>query len=213
MCVRGQYHGKEGRLRRAWGRGQRRPAVTATGFGRSTWIWDAGGRWEVRVAADSVKIGLRSGPQTPAPLSAELVPLPPTPEPPNRPPPPSLQIPGPSPRPCPSPRTPSLDTSHGRKRGLGKPRPSTARPFRTRPSAWRLPRQRRDFPSAPRSRQSAFRPETPDRPNRKGLGSSCSLGSPSHGLAPGRRRCPRHLPAGPGVPPREGPGATAGGPG
>lgn len=62
------------------------------------------------MAADSVAGGRRSGSQSPAPLNAQLVPLPPLPEPPNRPPPPSRQIPGPSPRPqppvtsCPNPR-------------------------------------------------------------------------------------------------------------
>lgn len=60
------------------------------------------------------------------------------------------------------------------------------------------------LPFSPPSGPSAFRPETPRRSDRKGRRSSRRLGSPSHGLAPGRRRCPRHQPGGPGALPKGG---------
>jgi hypothetical protein len=43
--------------------------------------------------------------------------------------------------------------------------------------------------------RSPFRPEAPDWLDRKRVGSSRGCGSPSHGLAPGRGRCPG-IPAG-----------------
>lgn len=133
--------------------------------------------------------GRRSGSRAPAPLSARSVPYPDgTPRPP---PPLSLEVPGLSP---------------------GQGPPVTSRPWpghlaRSKPGAWCTEALRRPplldpakclaaaaaeagLPSVLLSPPSPFRPEVPGRLGRKGLEWSRRRGSPSHGLAPRRWRCP-----------------------
>lgn len=178
-----------GVCREPWGqdRGEQRPPARclseAPGFG----VRESG--WQVRVAADPVGGGRLSGFQTPAPLSTELVPLPP--EPPNQPPQPPSRLQVPAQRhDRPSPRAFSPGTSHGRIPGLGTPRPSPARLSTTGPSAWRRPRQRRDFPSAPLPHRA---PSDRKRPaDRTGRGSGCpaALGHLPTGWHPGAGAVP-----------------------
>lgn len=100
------------------------------------------------------RVGRRSGPQTPAPLGAGLVPRPP--ESLTRPPRPlslRLRIPAPG-HGHPSPRAPSPSTSHrphGRSRHikvLAGPLPVTPNPTKCLAGSAEAVQQRRDFPSA-----------------------------------------------------------------
>lgn len=94
------------------------------------------------------------------------------------------------------PLAPAPRTAQNR---VSAPRGRTCPPLRDRPSAWQRPRRRRDFPAAspfPTQRLPAgsARPAGPE-----GARVVPPPGSPSHGPAPGRRRCPRRRPAGPGA--------------
>lgn len=192
--------GEDRKDRRSAPRCQREASASGCG--------EADGKYGGQLAQCCLAGGRRSGPQTAAPLpQCQVGPLPPlNPQPGLCLPP--LKVPRPSPR----PRTPVISRplpGHLARWKLGvwafrgphlsaPPGPGPVRGgVRGRGGAAEA-----GLPFSPLPGPSPFLPEAPDWPDRKGL-ESCRLGSPSHGLAPGHGRCPRHRPAGPRAQPWE----------